>query len=213
MAEAPTQRMHRSELPLKNLPERVKKTVKTPAPNRIVHIDTETTGLHPHEGLLLEIAVVITDDDLHPVAEYTSLIEHDLRQVRDALDPFTRSMHEANALLEDLEAFQSSGKHLAWVEEEVISFLGAHGADRAVAAGSSIGFDRGWLDVHMPTLNRDHLHYRNVDVSTIKELARRWAPDVFAAAPEKQLGHRALADIHETIRELAHYREAGFLHG
>lgn len=187
--------------------------MKTPTPNRIVHIDTETTGLHPHDGLLLEIAVVITDDDLCPIAEYTSLVEHDLQQVRDALDPFTQSMHEANGLLDDLEAQCSTGKSLAQVEEEVISFLGTHGADRAVAAGSSIGFDRGWLDVHMPTLNREHLHYRNIDVSTIKELARRWAPEVSASAPEKQLGHRALADIHESIRELAHYRSAGFLHG
>lgn len=187
--------------------------MKTPTPNRIVHIDTETTGLHPHEGLLLEIAVVITDDDLNPVAEYTSLIEHDPQQVRDALDSFTMSMHEATGLLEDLDAQCCSGKHLAQVEEEVISFLGAHGAGHAVAAGSSIGFDRGWLDVHMPTLNREHLHYRNIDVSTIKELARRWAPEVFASAPEKQLGHRALADIHESIRELAHYRSAGFLRG
>ena len=187
--------------------------MKTPTPNRIVHIDTETTGLHPHEGLLLEIAVVITDDDLNPIAEYTSLIEHDLQQVRDALDPFTHSMHEANGLLEELDAHCCSGKHLEKVEEELIGFLTAHGAGRAVAAGSNVGFDRGWLDAHMPTLNREHLHYRNIDVSTIKELARRWAPEVFAAAPEKQLGHRALADIHETIRELVHYRSAGFLHG
>ena len=175
-----------------------------PTPGRIVHIDTETTGLFPHEGLLLEVAVVITDDDLHPVAEYTSLIEHDLGKVQADLVPFTREMHERNGLLADIEALVGGGKNLAEVEQEVIDFLSEHGATGAVAAGSSIGFDRGWLDTHMPALNRDHLHYRDIDVSSVKELARRWAPEVFTSAPTKQLGHRALADIHESLTSSRH---------
>ncbi len=170
----------------------LKEILKAPTPPRIVHIDTETTGLHPHEGQLLEIAVVITDDDLHPIAEYTSLIEHDLQQARAALDPFTRSMHEANALSKTSNPFQGPrASCLRGGGAILVPTLTAQpGRSRRIqhrlrprVAGcpranprTGITCTTGTSTCHPPS----------------RSLARRWAPDVFAAAPEKRLGHRAL---------------------
>ncbi len=171
-------------------------------------IDLEMTGLDPTRHTIIEIAVLMTDDDLAIVAEGPDLIVHATPEELDQMDDTVRAMHTRSGLL---AAVESSTLSLAEAGAQTLEFLKQHIAKpRTIPlAGNSIGTDRRFLAVQLPEVE-DFLHYRSVDVSTIKELCRRWHPDIYKAAPTKKGGHRALMDIRESVEELAYYRSALF---
>jgi len=171
-------------------------------------IDLEMTGLDPARHTIVEIASLITEDDLTIVEEGPDLVVHaSPEQVAD-MDDFVRTMHTRSGLLKDMEA---STLNLADAGAQTLAFLQRHIREpRSVPlAGNSIGTDRRFLAMLLPEIE-DYLHYRSVDVSTVKELCRRWRPEVYKAAPVKKGGHRALQDIRESVAELAFYRTAIF---
>ncbi len=174
----------------------------------LVWIDGETTGLDAHEDLLLEIAVVITDSELNELGSFEAVLHQDRNLAARMMDPEVLRMHTRSGLLADL-AVTTSETSMELVERRLIEFIHAHDAAGAPAAGSNISFDRGFLAVAMPELNEQTLHYRSLDVSTVKEAARRFAPGVLASAPVKSKEHRALADVRESIAEFRHYVRAG----
>ncbi|PPF20639.1 MULTISPECIES: oligoribonuclease [unclassified Rathayibacter] len=178
------------------------------APDRLVWIDCEMTGLDLSVDELVEIAVVVTDFELNPLDEGLSLVIRPDATALENMGDFVRSMHETSGLLVEIP----SGVSVAEAEYEVLEYVLKHvpADQQAPLAGNSIGTDRAFLAKFMPRLD-GHLHYRNVDVSTIKELARRWFPRIYFNAPKKHGGHRALADILESIRELQYYRRAVFV--
>jgi oligoribonuclease len=166
------------------------------------------TGLDLSVDELVEVAVVITDYDLVPVDPgFTIVIKPD-RTAWDNMGDFVRAMHTTSGLLEEIP----SGKSLAEAEYEVLEYIlrFVPGAQSAPLAGNTIGTDRMFLAKFMPRVD-SHLHYRSIDVSSIKELARHWFPRVYFNAPAKNGGHRALADILESIRELEYYRGVAFV--
>ena len=171
-------------------------------------IDLEMTGLDPARHTIVEIACLITDDALTVVEEGPDLVVHaDEAQLAD-MDDFVRAMHTRSGLLAEIEASTVS---LADAGAETLAFLRTHIAEAGTVplAGNSIGTDRRFLAALLPEIEA-FLHYRSVDVSTVKELCRRWQPDVYKAAPVKKGGHRALQDIRESVAELAYYRDAFF---
>jgi oligoribonuclease len=176
--------------------------------DRIVWIDCEMTGLDLVADALVEVAVLVTDSELTVLGEGVDVVIRPpaaaLEQMRDVV----RTMHTASGLLDELDA----GMTLAEAEKAVLDYIRAFVPEgrRAPLAGNSVSTDRGFLARDMPDLE-NHLHYRIIDVSSIKELARRWYPRVYFASPEKRGGHRALADIRESIEELKYYREALFV--
>ncbi|WP_353810126.1 oligoribonuclease [Agromyces sp. SYSU T00194] len=176
--------------------------------DRLVWIDCEMTGLDLEVDELVEIAVVITDYDLEPVDAGLSIVIKPDASALEHMGDFVRKMHTDSGLIEEIPA----GKSVAEAEYEVLEYVLAHVPEeqKAPLAGNTIGTDRMFLAKYMPRLDA-HLHYRNVDVSSIKELARRWFPRVYFNAPAKNGGHRALADILESIRELRYYRRAVFV--
>lgn len=176
----------------------------TPA-NEIVWIDCEMTGLDPDRDGLCEIAVIVTDFDLKPLHSGFELVIHPGQAALDNMGDFVRDMHQRSGLLERI----AHGATVAEAERQVIAYLSSHvpNGRRPIVAGNTIGMDRRFIAKYMPTLD-DRLHYRSIDVSTIKELARQWYPAAFFAAPEKDGSHRALTDIAESIRELAYFRQA-----
>ncbi|MHC2998953.1 oligoribonuclease [Microbacterium sp. HJ5] len=182
--------------------------VGAPENDRLVWIDCEMTGLDLDVDELVEIAVVVTDFELRPVhAGFQVVIKPDASALAN-MSEFVTKMHEKSGLLEEIP----NGVSLADAEfqalEYIQQFVPLEG--KAPLAGNTIGTDRMFLAKYMPRI--DHwLHYRNVDVSSIKELARRWYPRAYIHAPAKDGGHRALADILESIRELAYYRQAVFV--
>jgi oligoribonuclease len=170
----------------------------------LVWMDLEMTGLELARHVIIEIATLITDDDLTIVAEGPDLVigasDENLAQMGD----FVRAMHTTSGLL---TAVQSSPITMAEAEQQTLDFLHRHVASGIIPlAGNSIGTDRRFLQEYMPTLE-SFFHYRNVDVSTIKELGSRWFPGVMNMRPEKATTHRALDDIKESIAELAFYRD------
>lgn len=171
-------------------------------------MDLEMTGLDPTQNAIVEIATLITDDDLNIVAEGPDLVVHQPTEALAAMEQIVRDMHTRSGLLQAIEA---STVTLEEAGAQTLAFLKEHvPAPRTVPlAGNSIGTDRRFLAAYLPAIE-DHLHYRSVDVSTIKELARRWFPDAVAGAPEKRGGHRALDDIRESVEELRYYRTAVF---
>ena len=171
-------------------------------------IDLEMTGLDPARHTIVEIATLITDDDLVLVEEGPDLVVHASPDQLADMDEFVRTMHTRSGLLDAMEASTLS---LADAGAQTLAFLRSHiGEPRTVPlAGNSIGTDRRFLAAQLPEIE-DYLHYRSVDVSTIKELCRRWRPDVYKAAPAKKGGHRALQDIRESVAELVYYRTAVF---
>ncbi len=171
-------------------------------------MDLEMTGLDPDRHVIVEIATLLTDDDLELVAEGPDLIVHANADELTAMDDFVRTMHTKSGLLPEIEASPIS---LAEAGEATLDFLKSHITEtRSVPlCGNSIGTDRRFLATQLPEIE-EFLHYRSIDVSTLKELARRWYPDVYASAPKKAAGHRALDDIRESVIELRHYREALF---
>ena len=171
-------------------------------------MDLEMTGLEPHRHVIVEIATVITDDDLNIVAEGPDLVIHATSEQLAEMGDFVTEMHTRSGLLPAIVASTVSVRD---AEVATLDFLRAHIAqERTVPlCGNSIGTDRRFLQEYMPELE-SFFHYRNVDVSTIKELARRWHPDVLDATPDKATTHRALDDIRESIDELVHYRTTLF---
>jgi oligoribonuclease len=176
--------------------------------DRLVWIDCEMTGLDLSVDELVEVAVVITDFDLKPVHPgFTIVIKPD-QSALDNMGEFVTEMHRSSGLIDEIP----DGVSLAEAEFEVLEYILKYvpTEQHAPLAGNTIGTDRAFLAKYMPRVD-GHLHYRSVDVSSIKELARRWFPRVYFNAPQKHGGHRALADILESIRELEYYRRAGFV--
>jgi oligoribonuclease len=171
-------------------------------------IDLEMTGLDPARHTIVEIASLVTDDDLAVVEEGPDLVVHASAAELADMDEYVRAMHTRSGLLAEVE---SSGLTLADAGAQTLAFLQQHipEAGTVPLAGNSIGTDRRFLAALLPEIE-DFLHYRSVDVSTVKELCRRWRPDVYKAAPVKKGGHRALQDIRESVEELAYYRAAFF---
>lgn len=176
--------------------------------DRLVWIDCEMTGLDLEVDELVEIAVVITDYDLNPVDAGIEIVIKPDASALEAMSDFVRAMHTESGLIDQIP----DGVSVAEAEYEVLEYVLKHVPDeqRAPLAGNSIGTDRAFISRYMPRLDA-HLHYRNVDVSSIKELAKRWYPRAYFNAPAKDGGHRALADILESIRELQYYRRAVFV--
>jgi oligoribonuclease len=177
--------------------------------DRLVWIDCEMTGLDLRRDALIEIAALVTDGDLNVLGEGVDLVIHtDDGRLAGMID-VVREMHERSGLT---EAVRASTVTVDEAEREVLDYVRRYVPEpRTVPlAGNSVATDRAFLARDMPELDR-HLHYRMVDVSSIKELARRWYPRIFYAKPEKGLAHRALADIRESIAELAYYRRTAFV--
>jgi oligoribonuclease len=176
--------------------------------DRLVWIDCEMTGLDLHRDALIEIAVLVTDGELNIIDDGIDVVIKPPESALDQMSDVVREMHIASGLLKALP----DGVALADAEAQVMQYVRTHVPDakKAPLCGNSIATDRSFLARDMPTLDQ-HLHYRMVDVSSIKELARRWYPRAYFASPEKQGGHRALADITESIRELRYYRSAVFV--
>jgi oligoribonuclease len=168
-------------------------------------MDLEMTGLDPARDVIVEIATLVTDDQLEIVAEGPDLVIHQPADALVAMSDVVREMHTRSGLLPAIEASTTS---LADAGAATLDFIRGHvPAPRSVPlCGNSIGTDRRFLATHLPEIE-DYLHYRSVDVSTIKELALRWAPAVVEAAPRKATTHRALDDIRESVAELQWYRD------
>ena len=169
-------------------------------------IDLEMTGLDPTRNTIVEIATLLTDDDLEIIAEGPDLVIHQPPEALAVMDPFVVSMHTRSGLLPEIEA---STVTLADAAAATLAFLQEHIAEARTVplCGNSIGTDRRFLAAYMPEIE-DFLHYRSVDVSTLKELIKRWNPSLLAGAPHKAEGHRALDDIRESVFELRYYRDA-----
>ncbi|MCW2815312.1 MAG: oligoribonuclease [Nocardioides sp.] len=178
------------------------------ANERLVWIDCEMTGLDLGADALVEVAALVTDFDLNVLGEGIDIIVKPPAEALEQMVPFVRTMHETSGLLEELEG----GVTLAEAEAEVMAYLREHCApdSRPPLAGNTVATDRAFLARDMHDLDA-FLHYRIVDVSSIKELSRRWYPRAYFAAPTKRGNHRALADIQESIEELRYYRDTVFV--
>jgi oligoribonuclease len=177
--------------------------------DRLVWIDCEMTGLDLQRDALIEVAVIITDADLKAVDEGLDIVIHAADDVLDTMLPIVHEMHSSSGLTDSV---RTSTVTLGQAERLVLDYVKSHvpEARSAPLCGNSIATDRGFLARDMPDLDA-HLHYRMIDVSSLKELARRWYPRVYFAQPAKGLAHRALADILESIQELAYYRQTLFV--
>lgn len=172
-------------------------------------IDCEMTGLDLAKDQLVEIAVIVTEADLTELDSGISIIiRPDDLSVLEGMDPVVVDMHTSSGLLDVIP----DGVSLADAEEQVLAYVRQHVPEprKAPLAGSSVYVDRGFLTRDMPELDA-HLHYRLIDVSSIKEIARRWYPRAYFNSPEKKGNHRALGDIRESIAELRYYRDAVFV--
>jgi oligoribonuclease len=174
----------------------------------LVWMDLEMTGLDPARHVIVEIATLVTDDELEVVAEGPDLVVSAPLEALDAMEDVVKRMHKKSGLT---AAIKEATLTLEEAGRQTLDFIKKHVPEpRTVPlAGNSIGTDRRFLALHLPEVE-DYLHYRSVDVSTIKELARRWYPEVVAKAPDKKGGHRALDDIRESVEELKYYRGAIF---
>ncbi len=166
------------------------------------------TGLDASRHVILEVATLVTDDELEIVAEGPDLVVQASPAELDAMDEFVTKMHTASGLV---EAVRSSTVSLAEAGDATLAFIRSHvpKARTVPLAGNSIATDRRFLAAYLPEIE-EYLHYRSVDVSTVKELAGRWYPEVMAAAPVKAGGHRAMDDIRESVAELVYYRSTVF---
>ncbi len=175
---------------------------------RLVWIDCEMTGLDYVADALIEVAALVTDFDLNVLGEGIDLVVKPPAEALEEMSDFVRAMHEKSGLLDQLE----DGITLAEAEQQVLAYVKDQCGEqsRPPLAGNSVATDRTFLARDMPTLEA-FLHYRNVDVSSIKELSRRWYPRAYFQSPAKRGNHRALADIQESIEELRYYREAIFV--
>lgn len=176
------------------------------AADPLVWIDLEMTGLEVTRHTIVEIAVLVTDSDLEIVDEGLDLVVHQPPEALAEMDDYVRTMHTRSGLLPAIEA---SDLALADAGAQVLAYLGRHVPKAATAplCGNSIGVDRRFLDRYLPAVDQ-FLHYRSIDVSSFKELCRRWYPDAYQGRPGKAETHRALDDIRESIEELRYYRTA-----
>ncbi len=174
----------------------------------LVWMDLEMTGLEPARHVIVEMATLITDDDLSTVAEGPDLVIHQSPEALAAMDDVVKEMHARSGLIDAIEASTVS---LADAAQRTLEFIKSHVTEPGTVplCGNSIDTDRRFLVAHAPEIDK-HLHYRSIDVSSIKELCRRWYPEAFAGAPKKQGAHRALEDIKESVAELSYYRDAIF---
>ncbi|CAB0517767.1 oligoribonuclease [Corynebacterium diphtheriae] len=177
-----------------------------PKNDRLVWIDLEMTGLELDRHVIVEVAALITDADLNIIGEGVDLVVHATPEQLAEMDDFVTTMHTSSGLLEEIKASTVS---LREAEDAVLALIAQHCDPEhpAPLAGNSIATDRSFIRAQMPRLDKA-LHYRMVDVSSLKELSRRWAPRVYFNQPDKGMVHRALADIVESIRELDYYRRA-----
>jgi oligoribonuclease len=174
----------------------------------LVWMDLEMTGLDPARDVIVEIATIVTDDELEIVAEGPDLVVHQPDQALANMDPVVVEMHTSSGLL---EAIKASTTTLEEAGAATLEFIKTHVPEpRTIPlCGNSIGTDRRFLAIYLPEIE-EHLHYRSVDVSTIKELTKRWYPGALEATPRKATAHRALDDIRESIDELRWYRDHVF---
>jgi len=176
----------------------------TPA-DQLVWIDCEMTGLDPDHDGLCEIAVIITDFELTPLHPGFEIVINPGETALANMGDFVRNMHQTSGLLPRIH----EGVTVEEAEQQVMAYVKQHvtAGRRPIVAGNTIGMDRRFIAKYMPTFD-EQLHYRSIDVSTVKELSRQWYPAAFFGAPAKHGGHRALADIAESIQELAYFRRA-----
>lgn len=169
----------------------------------MVWIDCEMTGLNPDSDVLLEVAALVTDAELNILGDGVDVVIRPEPEALRQMGSFVTDMHRSSGLLDELDG----GVELAEAQDRVLEYVRAWVPEAGAAplAGNSVHADRAFLRVGMPALVR-HLHYRLIDVSTLKELARRWRPEALESAPRKTGNHRALGDIRDSIEELRHYR-------
>ena len=180
---------------------------KNESPNLIL-VDCEMTGLDLNKDVLLEIAVLVTDSELNILGEGIDLVIKASADQIAGMNEFVTNMHTESGLITEIQA----GVEISEAEKAVMAYIEkyAPGAGKSPLAGNSVGTDRSFIARDMPLLNT-YLHYLTIDVSSIKELARRWYPRVYFAAPKKTGNHRALGDIRDSIEELEYYRKAIFI--
>ena len=174
----------------------------------LIWIDCEMTGLSLQSDALVEIAVLVTDSELNLIGEGIDLVIHATDSQLEGMSDFVREMHTNSGLITEIP----HGITMAAAEAKIIAYLESAStiAGKSPLAGNSVGVDRAFIDRDMPLLGA-YLHYRTIDVSSIKELARRWNPKAYFNAPAKTGNHRALGDIQDSIAELAYYRSAIFV--
>ena len=175
-------------------------------PDALVWIDLEMTGLDPDRDTIVEVACVVTDGNLVAV-EAMHCVIHASDEVLAGMEPIVHNMHTSSGLFEEI---RESPVDVPLAEQLLLEYVGRYAAARtAPLCGNSIGTDRRFISRHMPAFD-EYLHYRNVDVSSIKELCRRWRPDLYETLPDKGNQHRALGDVYDSINELRFYREQIF---
>ena len=174
----------------------------------LIWIDCEMTGLDLATDALVEIAVLVTDSELNVIGEGVDVVIQATQDQLDAMNEFVTNMHTTSGLITQIP----SGISVSAAEEMILAYLQASGTEpgKSPLAGNSVSVDRNFIARDMPKLN-EYLHYRTIDVSSIKELARRWYPKTYFASPAKTGNHRALGDIQDSIAELAYYRTALFV--
>jgi oligoribonuclease len=177
--------------------------------DHLVWVDCEMTGLDLERDVLIEVAVLVTDSELNVLGEGVDLVIHAEEAALGGMVEIVREMHDKSGLT---DAVRASEVTLADAEDFVLTYVRSFVTEPKTAplCGNSIATDRGFLAKHMPTFD-NYLHYRMIDVSSIKELCRRWYPRTYFGQPAKGLAHRALADIQESIRELDYYRRTVFV--
>ncbi len=180
-----------------------------PKNHNLIWIDLEMTGLNVDTDKIIEIATIVTDAELNVIAEGPELVIHQSDEILNGMDDWNTKQHNSTGLVDRVK---NSKITESMAEQQTLAFLQLHiGAGKSPMAGNSICQDRRFLYRHMPALER-YFHYRNLDVSTIKELAVRWAPDILKGV-KKESRHRALDDIRDSIEELKHYRKHFFKQG
>jgi len=173
--------------------------------DRLVWLDLEMTGLDVARHVIVELAVLVTDASLEPLDEGLDVVVHQPDVALAQMDDYVREMHTRSGLL---QAIAVSDVTLERAGEQALEYLRGHvGAGIAPLCGNSIGVDRRFLHSQLPALD-EYLHYRSIDVSSLKELCRRWYPDTYRKRPSKKEAHRALDDVHESIAELRYYRDS-----
>ena len=180
----------------------------TTALPHLIWIDCEMTGLDLVGDALVEIAVLVTDSDLNVIGDGVDVVIATTPEKLAGMNEFVTQMHTTSGLITQIP----NGTSISMAEDAILAYLETTGtvAGKSPLAGNSVGVDRNFIARDMPRLN-DYLHYRTVDVSSIKELARRWYPKLYFAAPAKTGNHRALGDIQDSIAELAYYRSTLFI--
>jgi oligoribonuclease len=176
----------------------------------LIWIDCEMTGLDLSTDAMVEIAVLVTDSELNIIGDGVDVVIHATEGQLDSMNDFVREMHTSSGLITEIP----HGISISTAEEQILQYLKSAGTEpgKSPLAGNSVSVDRNFIARDMKLLN-EYLHYRTIDVSSIKELVRRWFPKTYFAAPAKTGNHRALGDIRDSIAELAYYRQSVFVGG